>query len=88
MRLHHTKHHQTYVDKLNAALEKYPEVAKKPIEELFNVHVRSISTNIVKGKKRMVGRKRLASVEPDKKKARVKLAAGEKIDLFEAGQTT
>lgn len=26
MRLHHDKHHQTYVDKLNAALEPYPEL--------------------------------------------------------------
>jgi Fe-Mn family superoxide dismutase len=24
MELHHSKHHQTYVDKLNAALEKSP----------------------------------------------------------------
>lgn len=35
MRLHHSKHHQTYVDKLNAALEKYPELAEKSIEELL-----------------------------------------------------
>lgn len=35
MRLHHTKHHQGYIDKLNAALEKYPELAKKPVEELL-----------------------------------------------------
>mgnify|MGYP001574558142 CR=1 FL=1 len=35
MRIHHTKHHQTYVDKLNAALEKYPELQKKSAEELI-----------------------------------------------------
>lgn len=34
MEIHHTKHHQTYVDKLNAALEKYPELQEKMIEEL------------------------------------------------------
>jgi Fe-Mn family superoxide dismutase len=34
MELHHTKHHQTYVDKLNAALEKYPDLQGRPIEEL------------------------------------------------------
>jgi len=35
MRIHHGKHHQTYVDKLNAALEKHPELARKPLEELL-----------------------------------------------------
>lgn len=35
MELHHTKHHQTYVDKLNAALKDYPELADKPVEELL-----------------------------------------------------
>lgn len=35
MELHHTKHHQTYVDKLNAALEKHPELFDKPLEELL-----------------------------------------------------
>lgn len=35
MEIHYTKHHQTYVDKLNAALEKFPELASKPIEELL-----------------------------------------------------
>lgn len=35
MELHHTKHHQTYVDKLNATVEKYPELQGKPIEELL-----------------------------------------------------
>ncbi len=35
MRVHHDKHHKAYVDKLNAALEKYPELYKKPVEELL-----------------------------------------------------
>ncbi len=34
MEIHHTKHHQTYVDKLNVAVEKYPELAEKNVEEL------------------------------------------------------
>jgi Fe-Mn family superoxide dismutase len=34
MQIHHTKHHQTYVDKLNAGMEKYPEYAPLSIEEL------------------------------------------------------
>ena len=34
MVIHHTKHHQAYIDKLNAALEKYPELQKKDIKEL------------------------------------------------------
>src|SRR3989338_1518684 len=35
MELHHTKHHQTYVDKLNKALEGHEEHAPKTIEELL-----------------------------------------------------
>ena len=36
MRLHHAKHHQTYVDKLNAALEDAPEdIAALPLETLL-----------------------------------------------------
>jgi Fe-Mn family superoxide dismutase len=35
MKIHHTKHHQAYVDKLNAALEKYPDLTQKPVEELL-----------------------------------------------------
>ena len=34
MELHYSKHHQTYVDKLNAALEKYPDLQSKSAEEL------------------------------------------------------
>jgi len=35
MELHYTKHHQTYVTKLNEALAKHPEIADKPLEELL-----------------------------------------------------
>lgn len=35
MRIHHDKHHGTYVEKLNAALEKYPDLQNKTIEELL-----------------------------------------------------
>jgi len=35
MEIHYTKHHQAYIDKLNAALEKYPELLEKPVEELL-----------------------------------------------------
>jgi Fe-Mn family superoxide dismutase len=34
MEIHYTKHHQTYVDKLNEALAKHPELEEKSIEEL------------------------------------------------------
>lgn len=35
MELHHDKHHQTYVDKLNAALDKAPELRDKSLEALL-----------------------------------------------------
>ena len=35
MELHYTKHHQTYLDKLNAALEQYPALQEKKVEELL-----------------------------------------------------
>ena len=34
MRIHHSKHHQTYVDKLNAALQNFPDLQQKSVEEL------------------------------------------------------
>lgn len=36
MHLHHDKHHQAYIDKLNAALEKYTDLQNKTIEELLS----------------------------------------------------
>lgn len=35
MHLHHDKHHQAYVNNLNAALEKYPELQNKSAEDLI-----------------------------------------------------
>lgn len=35
MEIHHGKHHQTYTDKFNAALEKHPELFKKSAEEII-----------------------------------------------------
>src|SRR5437016_12769434 len=35
MQIHHGKHHQAYVNNLNAALDKHPELHKKTLEELL-----------------------------------------------------
>ena len=36
MEIHHTKHHQTYINNVNAALEKYPALAEKSVEDLIS----------------------------------------------------
>ena len=36
MKLHHSKHHQTYVDKLNAALDAAPALRERPLESLLS----------------------------------------------------
>lgn len=36
MQIHHGKHHNTYVTKLNAAIEQHPELGEKPVEELIS----------------------------------------------------
>lgn len=35
MEIHHTKHHQAYINNLNAAIEKAPELQKKSIDDLM-----------------------------------------------------
>jgi len=45
MTIHHTKHHQAYVDKLNDALKNYPELQEKSAEELIT-HLNAIPAEI------------------------------------------
>lgn len=35
MKIHHTKHHQAYIDKLNAAVKGKGDLESKPVEELL-----------------------------------------------------
>ncbi|WP_421285108.1 superoxide dismutase [Aeromonas veronii] len=35
MEIHHSRHHQTYINNLNAALETAPDLAALPVEELL-----------------------------------------------------
>lgn len=35
MEIHYTKHHQAYLDKLNAALEQHPDLADQTVESLL-----------------------------------------------------
>ncbi|MDJ0802619.1 MAG: superoxide dismutase [Desulfobacterales bacterium] len=36
MEIHHTKHHQTYIDKLNAALDNHPALQEASVQELVS----------------------------------------------------
>jgi len=54
---------------------------KKAVEEIFNVHVTSVRTIQMAGKKKRMGR--FEGKRPDWKKAVVTLKEGETIQLFE-----
>ena len=45
MEIHHTKHHQTYVDKLNAALNGQEQLQKLSVEQLVR-HLNEVPENI------------------------------------------
>lgn len=60
---------------------------RRAIEKNFNVNVIGISTNIVKGKTHRVGVRRNEKKIASWKKAIVTLKSGEKIGLFELGDT-
>jgi Fe-Mn family superoxide dismutase len=36
MQIHHGKHHQAYINNLNAAIEKHPELGSKSVEDLVS----------------------------------------------------
>jgi Fe-Mn family superoxide dismutase len=45
MTIHHDKHHAAYVNNLNAAIEKHPELASKSAEELIS-HLNTVPEDI------------------------------------------
>ena len=48
MRIHHGKHHQGYVNKLNKALEGHPELQGKSVQELLK-NLSSLPADVQKG---------------------------------------
>jgi Fe-Mn family superoxide dismutase len=46
MEIHHDKHHNAYVTNLNAALEKYPDLQNKSIEELLANNLAAVPDDI------------------------------------------
>ena len=46
MNIHRTKHHNAYVTNLNAALEKYPDLQNKTIEELLANNLAAVPDDI------------------------------------------
>lgn len=70
----------------DVSLDASKNQVRKTVEDLFRVHVRKITSAHLKGKKRLTGKKRVPVYEKDRKKVWVKLAQGEKIDLFETGE--
>lgn len=45
MEIHHGKHHGAYVEKLNTALEKYPKLQNKKIEDLL-INIKNVPDDI------------------------------------------
>jgi Fe-Mn family superoxide dismutase len=41
MEIHYTKHHQAYVDNLNAALKPYPDLQKRTLDEIIELMTKS-----------------------------------------------
>lgn len=56
---------------------------KQAIEKIYSVHVVSISSSMIKGRSKRVGKKRTVKNATHYKKAIVTLKEGEKIDIFE-----
>lgn len=73
--------------KFTFAVHKYAgrEKIKKAVEQAFQVTVKNISVSLVKGKRKRVGVRRVEKQGSVWKKAIITVAAGQKIDLFDAG---
>jgi large subunit ribosomal protein L23 len=59
---------------------------KTAIKQMFNVTVTGVATNVVKGKSKRVGTRRIEVKNAEYKKATVTLKKGDKISLFEPGE--
>jgi superoxide dismutase, Fe-Mn family len=46
MEIHHGKHHNTYLTNLNKALEKYPDLANRPVHELLENNLAIVPDDI------------------------------------------
>jgi large subunit ribosomal protein L23 len=60
---------------------------KKAVEEQFKVNILKISTVIVKGRSVRSGIRRTESLKQPFKKARVQVKEGQKIAIFETGES-
>ena len=65
------------------SLESTKGQVKEVVEKTFNVKVLDVHTTVTAGKVKTKGKKRLKVRQPDQKKAIVKLAPGQTIELFE-----
>ena len=74
--LQHTENKYVFEVRPNATK---PQI-KRAVEKLFEVDVASVNTLLLKGKKKRMGRH--IGKRPDRKKAVVKLAAGQSIPQF------
>ncbi len=59
---------------------------KSEIEELFEVEVERVNTIVAPSKRRRVGSRRIQKLNTVQKKALVKLAPGQKIELFDISE--
>jgi ribosomal protein L23 len=80
------KHATGGIFTFEVGMQETKKTIKKEAEMLFHVHVKDVSTIIRKGKIKTAGRKRVKIQRPNRKFARLILAKGEKIDLFEIGK--
>ncbi len=67
------------------ALAATKTTIKQAVESMFKVNVVSIQTNIVKGRQKRTGTRRIEVTAQPWKKAMVQLKKGEKIGIFEPG---
>lgn len=76
--MHDAEHRREYAFDVDPRANKVE--IRQAVEQLFGVKVERVNTSIKKGRPRRIGWKTVTT--PDRKKAIVRLAEGEKIDLL------